>query len=70
MFFPLANGPNTCRLNLIQRVFNALASNENLDFIAMSQFINGDIKAKFFPISILYQYDLMYVWKCSSSIHT
>lgn len=45
-FFPTSS---TCSYNIIQDVWNELASNDNLKFIAMSQYLNGNAKGMFFP---------------------
>ncbi|KAI1771557.1 hypothetical protein F4818DRAFT_207037 [Hypoxylon cercidicola] len=47
-FFPKAPAPGTCQYNLIQPVWDGIASEKNLYFVAMSQFLNGDGKGKFF----------------------
>lgn len=46
-FFPKA-ATGTCQFNLIQAAWNGIASEKNLDFIAMSQYLNGDGKGIFF----------------------
>lgn len=45
-FFPTSS---TCSYNIIQAVWDELAGNSNLKFIAMSQYLNGDAKGIFFP---------------------
>ncbi|KAI1393091.1 uncharacterized protein F4822DRAFT_426286 [Hypoxylon trugodes] len=44
-FFPTVN---KCQHNLMQPIWNSIASEKNLDFIVMSQYLNGDGKGKFF----------------------
>lgn len=45
-FFPTTS---TCSYNIIKAVWDELAGNSNLKFIAMSQYLNGDAKGMFFP---------------------
>ncbi|KAJ2994819.1 hypothetical protein NUW58_g1447 [Xylaria curta] len=47
-FFPAAPAPATCQLNLLQPIWDSIASDKNLYFIAMSQYVNGDGKGLFF----------------------
>lgn len=65
-FFPKTS--NTCIYNMLQDVFDGLASEENLDFIAMSEYLNANAKGKFFPASGTY--DQQYVtnpdWKMAT----
>ncbi|KAI0469711.1 hypothetical protein GGR56DRAFT_244607 [Xylariaceae sp. FL0804] len=50
-FFP--KDPNgACQYNLVQDAWNAIGSDKNLDFVAMSQFVNGDGKGRFFTSAI------------------
>ena len=45
-FFPRSS---TCSYNLLQDIWNELAGDNNLKFIAMSQYLNGNAKGMFFP---------------------
>ncbi|XXG93757.1 hypothetical protein Hte_000006 [Hypoxylon texense] len=40
-FFPKAPAPGTCQYNFMQPVWDGIASDKNLYFVAMSQFLNG-----------------------------
>ena len=50
-FFPSSG---SCNHNIMQSVWDALASNTNLDFIMMSQYINGQGKGRFFDGQLKY----------------
>ena len=50
-FFPtkISSTGAVCSYNVLRDVFGALSGHNNLRFIAMSQYLNGNAKANFFP---------------------
>ncbi|KAI1169459.1 hypothetical protein F4777DRAFT_222122 [Nemania sp. FL0916] len=47
-FFPKGPSGNQCQQNRLQPIWDSIASEKNLYFVAMSQYVNGDGKGKFF----------------------